>query len=219
MRPEHHGVQWADVPATPGREDVDPLITNADRVVVHGTDADLAAVVLRLLRKNRLADVAVGYVPVAESAVTRLWGIPVGAFDLAFEGSARQVPLVRDDAGGVLVASAVIEPITGQVYCDDQRLLHGSALRLEVTPDPDAAPLPEPTSDPLSANLEPAADGLRVVAERRKLLRRHREIARGRAAQASFRTATVLRDGVPHPRPAEKWGWYRHTEDLLLVLP
>ena len=41
----------------------------------------------------------------------------------------------------------------------------------------------------------------------------------GRAVQAGFREATVLRDGVPHPRPVTKWAWYRHTEDLLLVRP
>ena len=62
-------------------------------------------------------------------------------------------------------------------------------------------------------------DGLRVTVTRRGFLRRHREVALGRAAQASFRSATVLRDGIAHPRPAEKWVWYRHTEDLLLVRP
>lgn len=218
--PSGHGVRWAEVPATPGKDDVDPLLAEGtERLVVHGTDADLAAVVLRLLRKGRLAEVSVGYVPVVESAASRLWGLPVGdaAFELAVSGQARPVPLVRDDSGGLLVASGLIEPITGQVYCDDQQVLNGSALGLEVSPDPAAAPLPEPTSDPLAASLEPAEDGLRVTTVRRGLLRKRREVTRGRAVQASFRSATVLRDGLAHPRPAQKWGWYRHTEDLHLV--
>lgn len=218
--PSGHGVRWAEVPATPGKDDVDPLLAEGtERLVVRGTDADLAAVVLRLLRKGRLADVSVGYVPVAESAASRLWGLPVGdaAFELAVSGQARPVPLVRDDSGGLLVASGLIEPITGQVYCDDQQALNGSALGLEVSPDPAAAPLPEPTADPLAASLEPAEDGLRVTTVRRRLLRKRREVTRGRAVQASFRSATVLRDGLAHPRPAQKWGWYRHTEDLHLV--
>ncbi|GGJ00502.1 hypothetical protein GCM10011581_42050 [Saccharopolyspora subtropica] len=208
-------MRWFDLPAAPGREELDPLLADAsDRLVVHGTDADLAAVVLRLLRKNRLADLVVGYVPVAPSPAARLWGLTVGDFERALTAEPRPAALVRDDAGGVLVGSGVIEPITGQVYCDDELVLNGSALTLSVSPDPDAAPLPEPTSDPLSTTLEPATDGLRVTVVRRGLWRRRRDVARGRAAQASFRSATVLRDGVAHPRPVEKWVWYRHTEDL-----
>jgi hypothetical protein len=212
-------VQWFDLPATPGRQDVDPLVAEVDRIVVHGTDADLAAVVLRLLRKGLLPTTVVGYVPAAGSAGSDLWGIPVGSFDLALDGTARPAPLIRDDSGGLLVASGVIAPITGHVYCDDERVLNGHALRLEVSPDPDATPLPEPTADPLSTTLDPATDGLRVTALRRGLLRKRRDSASGRAVQASFRAATVVLDGVEHPRTAEKWGWYRHTEDLALVRP
>ena len=216
-RPSGHGVRWVDVPATPGRADVDSLLAEAEgRLVVHGTDADLAAVVLRLLRKDRIADLVVGYAPVEESAATRLYGLPLG-FEAALHGEPRPVPLVRDDSGGVLVASGRIEPITGQVYCDDQQVLNGPAASIEIAPDPRAAPLPEPTADPLSTMLEPSADGIRVTTVRRGFLRRRTEVVRGRAVQASFRSATVLRDGVAHPRPAEKWGWYRHTEDLRLA--
>lgn len=213
---------WHFVSPAPGKAEVDALLPDGPgRVVVEGTDADLAAVVLRLLRKNRIADLAVGYVPVAESPATRLWGLPVGpeARRLAFEGEARPAALVRDDSGGLLIASGRVEPITGQVYCDDQRVLHGPARSLEISPDPEATPLPEPTADPMSANLDPAADGLRVTTVRRGLLRTRREVTRGRAVQAGFREATVLRDGVAHPRPVGKWAWYRHTEDLLLVRP
>ena len=222
VRPDRDGVRWCQVPAEPGRQDVDPLLADTtDRIVVHGTDADLAAVVLRLLRKNRIADLAVGYVPVAASAATELWGLPVGeeAVEIAFEGRARPVPLVRDDSGGLIVASGGITPITGQVYCDERQVLNGPATALHVAPDPGAEPLAEPTSDPMSSTLDPAEDGLRVTATRRGLFRQRREVARGRAVQASFRESTVLRDGVAHPRPVTTWVWYRHTEDLLLALP
>jgi hypothetical protein len=220
--PNHHGVQWIEVPAIPGREDIDPVLAElGGRLLVHGTDADLAAVILRLLRRNRLPDVVVGYLPVAPSPASRLWNIPTGeaAFELACHGQPRPAPVVRDDVGGVLMASGVIEPITGQVYCDDQQALNGSALTVEITPDPAAAALPEPTAEPHAAMLEPAAEGLRAIVVRRGVLRRRREILRGRAVQASFRKATVRQDGVAHPRSVDRWGWYRHTEDLLLVRP
>ncbi|GAB3287638.1 hypothetical protein GCM10027563_22740 [Parasphingorhabdus pacifica] len=204
----------------PGKDDIDPLLADwTGRLVVHGTDADLAAVVLRLMRKARLADVSVGYVPAVESPVSRLWGVPTGAaaFELAATGRADPAPLVRDDSGGVLLGAGTIEPITGKIYCDDQRVLAGTAVSVEVTPDPDAEALSEPTADPLATTLEPAEDGIRVAIVRRGLLRRRRNVFRGRAVQARFDSAEVRIDGVAHPRPAQKWGWYRHTEDLLLA--
>lgn len=217
-RPSGDGVQWFDVPATPGRDDVDPLVADTEeRLVVHGTDADLAAVVLRLLRKNRLADLVVGYVPVGDSPAARLWGLRVGDFDRALTVAPRPAALIRDDSGGVLLGEGTIEPITGQVYCDDEQVLNGAAVSITISPDPAATPLPVPTADPLSAMLEPAADGLLVTTVRRGLLRRRRDVTSGRAVQASFRSATVRRDGVAHPRPMEKWVWYRHTEDLQLA--
>jgi hypothetical protein len=217
-QPDHHGVRWIDVPTLPGRADIDPVLASLEgRLLVQGTDADLAAVILRLLRANRLADVILGYLPVARSPASSLWRIPVGlgALDLACSGTPRPVPVIRDDGGGVLAGSGVIATITGQVYCDDQRALNGSALAVEVAPDPAAVPLQEATGD----LLEPATDGVRVSVVRRGILRRRREVFRGRAVQASFRSNTVLRDGIAHPRPADRWGWYRHTEDLRFVCP
>jgi hypothetical protein len=215
-QPDHHGVRWIEVPALPGKADIDPVLASLEgRLLVQGTDADLAAVILRLLRANRLADVIVGYLPVVSSPASSLWRIPVGpaALDLACTGAPRPVPVIRDDGGGVLAGAGVIPRITGEVYCDDQRALRGSALAVEVAPDPGAAPLPD------AAAMEPATEGVRVSVVRRGLLRRKREVFRGRAVQASFRSTTVLRDGVAHQRPTDRWGWYRHTEDLLFVCP
>nr|WP_179724641.1 hypothetical protein [Saccharopolyspora hordei] len=217
-RPSGDGVRWFDVPVRPTRQDLDPLLAEAsDRLVVHGTDADFASVVLRLLRKGRLADLVVGYVPVTDSPAARLWGLTPGDFERALTADPRPSALIRDDSGGVLLGAGTIEPITGQVYCDDERVLNGRALSLTVTPDPDAEPLPEPTSDPMNAMLDPATDGLVVTTVRRGLLRRRSEVTKGRAVQASFLPGTVVHDGMEHPRPAEKWVWYRHTEDLLFA--
>src|SRR4051794_41776144 len=60
----------------PGRAEVDPLLTgDVRRIVVAGTDADLAAVLVRLLRRDRL-DVELAYVPAdRRSAAARLWGL------------------------------------------------------------------------------------------------------------------------------------------------
>ncbi|WP_461153323.1 hypothetical protein [Saccharopolyspora tripterygii] len=217
-RPSDDRAQWHDVSAAPGRHEVDPLLAEAtDRVVVRGTDMDLAAVVLRLLRKERLTELTVGYVPVADSPVARLWGLRADDVERALTAPPRPVPLIRDDSGGILLGEGVIAPITGQAYCDDEQVLNGAAQSLVVSPDPDAAPLPDPTADPLNHTIEPAMDGLRVTTTRRGLLRRRTGVARGRAFQASFRPATVRHDGSDHPRPMEKWVWYRHTEDLNLA--
>ena len=76
-------------PARPGRADIDPLLAGPlRRIVVAGSDADLAAVLVRLLRRDRL-DVELAYVPAdRRSAAARLWGLPHGAaaVELAHEG-------------------------------------------------------------------------------------------------------------------------------------
>jgi hypothetical protein len=188
---------WRQVPAIPGKADLDPLLADGpDRVVVHGTDADLAAVVLRLLRTDRLADVAVGFVPVQPkgSHVARLWRLPAGAVDFALAAEPVRLPLVRDDAGGVLVGLGRIGPVEGEAYCDDQLALRGRATAIEVTPDR-------------------AGVCGRVLTGPFRRARSYR----GRAFQVGCHPTTVTRDGVEHPRPVPRWTWYRHTEDLRAV--
>lgn len=41
----------------------------------------------------------------------------------------------------------------------------------------------------------------------------------GRAVQVGCLPATVVSDGVTHPRQVERFTWYRHTADWLLVRP
>lgn len=187
-----------EIPATPARNDVDPLLKSedVDRVVVHGTDADLAAIVLRLVRIERVTDVAVGYVPVdrTQSTVARLWELPDDAVDVALTGSDRPLPLVRDDAGGVLLGLGVVPSVRGTVYCDDAVALRGAAARIEVTPGP---------------------KGVAVQVVRGRL---RRPVAfEGRAVQFGIDATVPVRDGVPYPRSMTRWTWYRHTEDLRAV--
>lgn len=190
------------VPARPGREQLDSLLAELEgrRLVVCGTDADLAAVLLRLLRTEALATVPVGFVPAeANSAVARLWDLPIApaaAASLARYGEPDLVPLLRDDAGGVLVGRGVVAPLDGVAYCDDEVVLRGRAARLEVTPDREF--------------------GLVVRVVRRGLsLHRVRQAA-GRAVQLGCRPTGVWPDGVA-ARTTDRWTWYRHTEDWRLI--
>ncbi|MGH3943232.1 MAG: hypothetical protein ACRDTG_32340 [Pseudonocardiaceae bacterium] len=190
------------VPACPGRNDLSGPLSelNGRRLVICGTDADLAAVVLRLLRTSSLGMVPVGYVPTsAFSAVARLWGlpsVPVAAVRVALRGRPDRLPLVRDDTGGVLVGLGVIRPVQGVAYCDDDPVLRGAASRLEVTPD--------------------RQHGLVVRVVRRRLFGRQLRHAAGRAIQLGCTPTTVWRDGIPSRTP-DRWTWYRHTEPWHLI--
>jgi len=186
------------IPATPSKYDVDPLLKgdDFDRMVVYGTDADLAAVVLRLMRTERLDDVPVGFVPAdrTRSTVARLWQLPDDPVALALTGGDRPVPLLRDDAGGVLVGLGVVSSVAGTVYCDDALALRGSSPRIEVTPGP---------------------QGVEVRVSRGRL--RKPAVFSGRAVQFGVDATEPVCDGVPHPRPMTRWTWYRHTEDLRAI--
>jgi hypothetical protein len=186
------------VGSRPGKS-IDPLL--AGRVLVVGEDADLAAVALRLLRRERLGAVEVGYASPGRTAVTDLWGLPRGcdAARLALTGRVEPVPLVRDDVGGVLVGVASLGPLAGTVYVDEHRVLQGSARELRVRPD-----------------LE---KGLAVTVTDRRLagLARRSRTTNGRAVQIGCSATTVVRDSVAYPRPMERWTFYKHTEPLRLV--
>jgi len=201
------------LPARPGRADVDPVLAEHEprRVVVAGTDADLAAVLLRLLRTERL-DIEVAYLPVAASPATRAWGLPTGraAADLAGSGTAEPVPLVRDDGGGVLVGRGEVRDLTGECYCDEVLVLRGTARRLVVVPGPGGIGVRAGWSGR-------APDG--VVRPVPPKARTGRGSSLGRAVQVGGRPFTAVADGVAHPRPLPRRTWYRHTADWLLVRP
>ena len=190
------------LPSRPGKDDVDPILARLDgsRLIVAGSDADLAAVVLRLLRTERIGTVDLGYLPSSADSVTaKLWQLPrhpAKALDVALSAPVRPVPLVRDDNGGVLVGAGTIAALDGVVYCDDTRVLSGTAKLLTVTPGP---------------------AGVRVTVTHKGILGRTGPAATGRACQIGGELPDVLSDGVPHGRPMPRWTWYRHTEDLRLV--
>ncbi|GAB3500655.1 hypothetical protein [Amycolatopsis cihanbeyliensis] len=200
--PEADDVRTERLPARPGKAAVDPLLVGeeAGHLMVAGTDADLAAVLLRLLRKEKIATTKVGYIPAEpRSAVAGLWGLPTDplrALALAWGGEVDPVPLIRDDSGGVLAGRGVIGPVRGVGYCDDQRALRGGARRIEVEPDVEA--------------------GLVARITRGTLLRRSSTFA-GRAFELGCLPTTPILDGVPFSRTVNRWTWYRHTEDLRLI--
>ncbi|MEJ3655670.1 hypothetical protein WEH80_22125 [Actinomycetes bacterium KLBMP 9759] len=198
------------VAARPDRSMIDPLLAEHEprRLVVAGTDADLAAVVLRLLRTDRLGT-EVAYLPSTRSRFAARWGLPRGraAAALATEGTARPAPLIRDDAGGVLVGRGEIRALRGECYCDETLVLRGSTRRLVVQAGPDV----------LAVRAGRRPDGkVRPVP---LLASSGRGSAVGRAVQVGGEPMIVVHDGVEHPRPVPRWTWYRHTSDWLLVRP
>jgi hypothetical protein len=171
------------------------------RLVVVGADADLAAVLTWLLRAERL-DVEVAYVPRRRTTATRVYQLPAGsrAGRRARRGSARRVPLIRDETGSVIVGRARWLPpadaavLHGEAVVDDTVLFDGDAGEVWI----------EPT---------PALPGLRA-ALRTGAWRRW---IGGRAAQLGTTGVTVVRDGVPAARPARRSTFYRNVEGWLLV--
>jgi hypothetical protein len=182
-------------------EVLEAAIAGVRRVVVVGGDADLATVLTRLLRAGRL-DVEVGYAPRRRTAATRVYRVPAGrrAARRARRGSARRVPLIRDETGTVIVGAAHWRPsgdaqlLHGEAVVDDAVLFDGAVAGVRV----------EPTV---------ALPGLRA----RVWGGGSRRWLAGRAAQLGTTGAAVERDGVPAPRPTRRSTIYRNTEGWLLV--
>ena len=179
-------------------DEVEAAPNGAQRLIVVGSDADLAAVLTRLLRTERL-DVEVGFVSRRRSPATRAYRIPAGrrAARRARRGSARRVPLIRDETGTVIVGAADWRPP------DDAQLLHGEGVVDDATLfDGDVA----------GVRIEPTAalPGLRARTSGGRWLT-------GRAVQLGTTGVTVVRDGVPATRQARRSTFYRNTEGWLLV--
>jgi hypothetical protein len=182
--------------------DVDTAIGRYRRLVVVGADADLAAVLTRLLRAERL-DVEVAYVPPRRTRAARAYRVAAGrrAARRARRGSARRVTLIRDETGSVIVGLARWLPaddrpvIDGEAVVDDTTLFDGEVAAVRI----------EPTL---------AVPGLRASVRRGRMWRRW---VAGRAAQLGSTGVTVVRDGVAAPRTARRSTFYRHVEGWLLV--
>lgn len=181
---------------------VDAAAGNYPRLVVAGDDAQLAAVLTRLLRTARL-DVEVGYAPRRRTPATRAYRLPAGTRGArrAARGTASRVPLIRDETGSVIVGRASWLPtekapsIHGEAVVDDTVLFDGDATGMSI----------EPTL---------ALPGLRAALDARRFWRRW---VGGRAAQLGTTGALVVRDGVAAPRPVRRSTFYRNVEGWLLV--
>ena len=164
-------------------------LTNYRRIIVVGSHADLAAVLARLLRADRL-DIEVAH-------VNRPW-----QGWRARSGVATRVPLIRDETGSVITRRAQWLPpegassICGEAVVDDSLLFDGSVSGVQI----------EPTT---------AMPGLRARAVSGRL--RLRRWVAGRAAQLGTTGALVVRDGKAAPRPIRRSTFYRHTEGWLRV--
>ncbi len=168
-----------------GADDIDAVAGRCSRLVVVGSDADLAAVLTRLLRTDRLG-VEVGH-------AAGWW-----TARRARRGTARRVPLIRDETGQVIVGAAEWRgedggPLRGEAVVDDTHLFDGEVAGVRI----------EPTQ---------AMPGLRAAVSgggRRWVV--------GRAAQLGTTGAVVIRDGVRAERVVRRSTFYRHTQGWLLV--
>jgi hypothetical protein len=175
-------------------------VAGAAALVVCGPVPALAGALTALLRAGRTAEVPVAWEPAGDAAATALAG------DLGLgTGGPRELSLVRDDHGGVLLHAGRIEPAPGdggpdgpdgppprrlgmQAHNDAEKVADGYVLRLDAAPD------------------WHAVDRLRVTvtAGRWRPARR----SAGRAVQVACDPARVVRDGVPYPRSVPGWTWY-----------
>lgn len=180
------------------RDDLAAVIGRYRRIVVVGADADLATVVTQLLRAERL-DVEVGYAPPRRTAATRVYRLPTGrrAARRARRGTARRVPLIRDETGTAIVGGA------SWLSADEGGLLHGEAIVDDTTLF---------NGDTANVRIEPtlALPGLRASAKRRRWIA-------GRATQLGTTGALVMRDGVAAPRQVRRSTFYRNVEGWQLV--
>ena len=183
---------------------IDETVRDARRVVVLGGDADLAAVLTRLIRTERL-DVEVAHLGGSAGRLA-LGGLTPGRLTArrAVRAAAHRVPLIRDDTGTALVGAALWLPpdgaaaLHGEAVVDDTVLFDGDVAGVRI----------EPTTD---------LPGLRaaVLVGRRPHTFRH--WVHGRAAQLGTTGARVVRDGVPGVREVRRSTFYRHTTGWLRV--
>jgi hypothetical protein len=180
--------------SAPAREEVAPA-AGADALLVRGPVPALAAVLTTLWKAGRAADVLVSWEPAGDgdsTALARALGIGTGA--------ARELGLVRDDHGGVLLHHGRLEAVGddrrrplarrlgAQAHHDAVRIADGQITRIDVRPDWRAVDTLDVTVMTL-----PLRPGRRTS---------------GRAVQIASDPARVVRDGVPYQRPVERWTWY-----------
>ena len=114
-------------------------------------------------------------------------------------GTPRDLTLVRDDHGGVLLHHGRIEAAGNgrrslsrrlgcQAHHDDIKVADGEITRIDVRPDWQSV-------DTISVTVMTLP------------LRPTRQTS-GRALQVASDPARIVRDGVPYLRPVDRWTWY-----------
>jgi hypothetical protein len=177
----------------PRPEDVAAAV-DAEALRVRGPVAGLAAALTVLLKARRTALVPVAWEPAGDKASLALArDIGVGT------GEPRELCLVRDDHGGVLLHHGRVEAdgeqtrrrltrrFGARAYHDDQKVAEGQITRIDVRPD------------------WRAVDTIGVVVMTLPLRSRR---TTGRALQLASDPVRVLRDGVPYQRAVSRWTWY-----------
>lgn len=179
--------------------EIDVLLSG--RILVIGSDADLAAVVTRLDRRELLRDVVVAYAPLTRSPFAVLWSLPSGAaaVRLATYGDPDLVPLARSQTDAVLVGETTIGPVRGLVELDGFRMLNGPAKGLVIQPDQELG---------LAVTVVPRRIG---IVGRRPVTRT------GRQLTLQTTPATLIGDGFEYPDPITTWGCSSHPTPLRLV--
>jgi hypothetical protein len=178
----------------PSKRHVASVVDGVDEVVVQGPVQALAAVLTRLWRTERLPAVPVGWEPADDAASRGL----ARALDLG-TGAERELPLVRDDHGGVLLAAGRVTALGeqrtvlsrrfgAQAYADATLVANGPVTRIDVRPD------------------WTAVDRITVAVVTLPLRPVRRTTSR--ALQLASEPVQVLRDGVPFDREVTKWTWY-----------
>jgi hypothetical protein len=169
-------------------------LDGADSLVVRGPVNALAAVLARLLKAGRTASVPVAWEPGGDrDSVGLARALGIGS------GRPRDLTLVRDDHGGVLLHHGRLEAAgTGrrslsrrlglQAHHDDIKVADGEITRIDVRPE------------------WQAVDTIAVTVMTQPL--RPTRQTTGRALQVASDPARVVRDGVPYPRPVTRWTWY-----------
>jgi hypothetical protein len=193
MSPVRLDLRRLEAGQAPRPEDV-AAAADADSVHLRGPVPALAAVLTLLHKAGRTALVPVAWQPANDKdSLSLARDIGVGT------GEQRELCLVRDDHGGVLLHHGRIEAagdgrrrlsrrIGLQAHHDDIKVADGEITRIDVRPD------------------WQAVDTIGVTVMIQPL--RPTRHTSGRALQVASDPARILRDGVPYPRPVDRWTWY-----------
>jgi hypothetical protein len=178
---------------------------DATSVAVRGPVAALAAVLTVLVKAERSAQVPVAWEPAGDK-----YSVALGRDLGVGTGEQRELGLVRDDHGGVLLHHGRIEAAGDgrrslsrrlglQAHHDDIKVADGEVTRIDVRPDWRAV-----DTIGVTVMLQP--------------LRPTRQTS-GRALQVASDPARIVRDGVPYPRPVDRWTWYADHRVRWLLQP